>query len=140
MVTFSAQLPLCALEVRAHVAVFVPVPVSCQQSGTEPFAGVVSREALASMLPPRLAALEIVAAWPAEVAWVPSMSVARAVTVTGPSPDGRGVPGGGVGGGAAGGDHDAVDQEVDPGDPDRRRGVRGERHRSGQGGARGRAR
>ena len=66
---------------------FVPLaPLSCQQSGVEPPPVLVSREALASMLPLRLAALEIVAAWPVVVAWWPAVSVARAVTVTGPSP------------------------------------------------------
>lgn len=70
---------------RVHANVLVPVPVSCQQSGTEPFAEV-SSEALASMLPPRLAALEILAEVADDVAWFPPMSVARAVIVTGPSP------------------------------------------------------
>src|SRR6266566_4970875 len=83
--TFSAQLPVCALAVRVQVKVFVPVPPSCQQSGVEPPVAD-SSEALASRLPPRLAALETVAATPDAVAWPPLLSVARAVTVTGPSP------------------------------------------------------
>ena len=63
----------------------VPEPPSCQQSGVEPLVEV-SGEALASMLPPRLAALEIVADSGANVVWLPSMSVARTVIVAGPSP------------------------------------------------------
>jgi hypothetical protein len=86
IVTFSPQLPLCAVDVRAHVNVLVPVPPCCQQSGVEPLPVLVSRDALASMLPPWLAALETVAGTPDEVVWLPPVSVARAVTVTGPSP------------------------------------------------------
>ena len=62
------------------------VLLSCQQLGVEPPPVLVLRLALASRLPPRLAALETVAACPAVVVWLPAMSVARAVTVTGPSP------------------------------------------------------
>ena len=64
----------------------MPELACCQQSGTVPPPVLVSREALASRLPPRLAALETVAACPAVVVLVPAVSVACAVMVTGPSP------------------------------------------------------